>query len=116
VVIYSAFGMPDRFAARTIGWIIQIRPSHRDDTGLLAHEKHHVAQLRRQPLTFWLRYFLSKRARLAYEAEAYRVQLDHYPDRLDVLAAHLANSYGLGITRAQAREAILSAPVQGSRP
>ncbi len=39
--------VPDGFAGVTNGPVIQIRPTHRDDVGLLMHELEHVRQ-------FWL--------------------------------------------------------------
>jgi hypothetical protein len=101
IVIYTDRLIPARFAGYTVGPIILIRPANRGDVGLLEHEKTHVRQFWRNPL-FGLVYLLSKRARLRYEAEAYRVQLKYNPDRLALYAHFLATKYKLDITEEEA--------------
>lgn len=79
----------DRRAAVTSGCHIKIRPAYRDDEGLLQHELQHVRQ-------FWHRVFLPwrKMTHLEREIEAYRVQLQYYPDdRAYLFAQFLATSY-----------------------
>jgi len=88
---------------------ILINPKYRDDAGLMAHERHHIAQQRRDGRARWLwRYLTSRDWRLRYEVEAYRVQIAFYgPGRpIDWAARYLAKDYGLGITTEQAREAL----------
>ena len=105
MILYWTWPIPKRFAAATYGPFIFIRPEKKDDAGLLAHEQTHVAQFWSNPF-FGIAYWLSKKSRLKYEAEAYRAQLAFYPERLDVLALALATKYGLGITFDQAKEAL----------
>lgn len=95
-------------AGLTVGFLIFIHPSHGGDAGLLAHELVHRRQfLRSWSLSGW-RYLLSRRARLAYEVEAYRVQLDAYPAEqrprlIELFAGFVADRYGLQVTRERAR-------------
>ncbi|MEJ7929268.1 hypothetical protein WG922_04705 [Ramlibacter sp. AN1015] len=90
--------------------LIVIHPRYRNDAGLLAHEHVHVEQMRRDGLLrFWWRYACSRRHRLAYEVEAYRVSIAH-GSTLAGCARTLATGYWLGIDERQAREALLAAP------
>jgi len=98
MVFYTNWFIPAKFSAVTYGPFIFIRPTKREDIGLLAHEKTHVKQFWRNPL-FGLFYLLSSKARLKYEVEAYREQLKYHPDRLDAFATSLATKYNLGITK-----------------
>lgn len=87
----------------TNGFMIRIRPSHKDDKGLLAHEKVHVKQ-------WWLTlgihsilYIFSKRYRLWSEVKADKEQLKHYPDDRSELFAHfIATKYSLDIDKQDA--------------
>lgn len=106
-VFYTNWCIPSRFAGSTYGPFVFIRPTKREDAGLLAHELTHVKQFWHNPL-FGLFYLLSKKSRFKYEAEAYRVQLAYYPDRLEALATILATKYKLDITVDEARAALLS--------
>jgi hypothetical protein len=103
VIVYTNL-MPARFAGYTIGPVILIRPSHKDDTGLIAHERVHVAQFWRRPVLHGLLYRLSKRYRLDCEVRAYAVQcLDPVkPITVTAAAERIASHYGLGIGSAEA--------------
>lgn len=105
MIFYTNWFIPARFSAMTYGPFIFIRPSRKDDAGLLAHEQVHVAQFKRNPF-FGLAYLFSKKARLGYEVEAYREQLKHNPERLYAYADALANKYGLDITLDEAAKAL----------
>lgn len=106
MIFYTNWFIPARFAATTYGPFIFIRPTKRGDAGLLAHEQVHVKQFWRNPFMF-LPYFFSKKARLRYEAEAYRVQLPYYTDdRTEVFATILETKYKLGITHEEALAAL----------
>ena len=107
-VFYTDRLIPTRFAGTTIGPFVFIRPSYKDDIGLLNHELVHVKQFWKNPL-MQLWYQFSKKDRLQYEAEAYNTQLKYSPNRLDLFAGFLVNNYNLQITLDQARQAILSA-------
>jgi hypothetical protein len=108
MILYTNWLIPPRFQAITYGPLIVIRPSRKGDEGLLAHERVHVEQFKRNPF-FGLAYLFSKKKRLQYEVEAYRVQLKYHPDRLGAFANALATKYRLGITQGEA-ELLLSAP------
>jgi hypothetical protein len=93
--------------------LIVLRPECRGDAGLLAHEQVHAAQMRRDGLLrFWWRYGSSRRHRLAYEVEAYRVSIAHGCS-IGRAARTLATGYWLGITEQQARQALLADGASG---
>ena len=93
------------FAGCACGPLIFIRPTYRNDAGLLAHEQEHVKQFWRSPFMHGLRYRFSKPYRLACEVAAYRVQASRYQDdRRPMLAGFIADKYELGITQAEALE------------
>lgn len=102
MIIYTNWFIPSRFQAMTYGPLILIRPSRKGDAGLVAHEQTHVKQFWRNPL-FGLWYLFSRKARATYEAEAYREQLKHVPERFDAIAESLATRYGLNITVDEAK-------------
>jgi hypothetical protein len=106
MIFYTNWFVRGGMAATTYGPFIFIRPSKRDDVGLLEHEKVHVRQFWRNPL-FGLAYLFSKKARLRYEVEAYRRQMEFNPERVLTFAGILATKYRLGITKEQALEALL---------
>jgi hypothetical protein len=109
-VFYTNFGIPARFAAYTRGPFIFIRPTHRNDAGLLAHERVHVRQWLRTLMLHPLLYALSDNYKLKCEVEAYREQSRHYPDdRTLLFAEYLANDYGFNITVDQAHAKIRGA-------
>ena len=107
-VFYTDLLIPERFAGMTLGPFVFIRPSYKDDIGLLNHELTHVKQFWKNPL-MGLLYQFSKKYRLQYEAEAYNTQLKYAPSRLDLFAGYLVSNYNLQITLDEARQAILSA-------
>lgn len=98
MIIYTSRLVPKGFAAITLGFIILIRPQYRGDVGLLAHERVHVRQWRDSWGMFWPRYLLSRRWRCDYEVEAYREQLKHSPECLELFAGYLARNYRLGLS------------------
>lgn len=98
--------IPKRFQALTIGPIILIRPEAAHDQALIAHERTHVRQFWRWLGLNGLLYKLSKKWRYKFELEAHQVEYLHATWRLDQLARNLTTNYGLGITEADAREAI----------
>lgn len=90
--------------------ITLMRPRWRGDEPLLAHERTHAEQMRRDGwLVFWWRYLTSAAARQAYEVEAYRAQLAAVPEpareaRREQFAGFLARDYRLRLGLEQARE------------
>lgn len=106
LTFYTNLFIPSRFLGVTFGPFIFIRPKGKDDNGILQHELTHVKQFWRNPL-FGLWYQFSKKDRLKYEAEAYKVQLKCYPDdRTNVFAQLLVSNYNLGITLDEALAAL----------
>jgi len=89
-----------------VGPIVLIRPSKRDDQGLLAHELMHVKQFWRSFGLFGIPYWLFKTKRFEYEVEAYREQLKYAPGREQRFARFLARNYDLDITELQALAAL----------
>lgn len=102
MIIYSDRLVPKGFGAITIGSIIFMRPKHKGDEGLLAHEMVHVRQWKEAKGTFWIKYLTCKEFRLKCEVEAYKVQLQHDPENLIRFARYLATGYNLDITLDQA--------------
>ena len=87
-----------KFAARTYGFIIVIKDTHKDDRGLLEHEKEHVRQFWKNPLFFGLKYLLSKSFRLQMEVEAYKVQMKYSrPGSESTFANYIISKYNLGL-------------------
>jgi len=81
-----------------------IKAQFKNSVALHKHEETHQMQMRRDGLLkFWFRYLFSKKYRLNYEVEAYRVQISHGAS-LDGCAKHLAEMYFLGIDIDQAKK------------
>jgi hypothetical protein len=110
MIFYTNNFIPKNFAGYTRGPFIFIRPSHRADAGLLAHEKVHVRQWLRTLTLHPLIYALSDGYKLKCEVEAYREQSRYYSDdRTLLFAEYLANNYGFNITVDQAHAKIRGA-------
>lgn len=102
---YTDWFIPSRFGGVIYGPIILIRPKYRTDIGLFEHEKTHVRQwYRGWGIGYWLAYHFSKKRRLQYEVEGYRVQLKYNPDRVQTFALYLSTKYNLGISVEDAME------------
>jgi hypothetical protein len=111
-VIYKSWLMAKWQTGRVLfGCIIQIRPELKEDKGLLQHELEHIKQWQKRWLTHPILYRFSKKYRLQCEAAAYKVQVDvsDNPFRLLIAARSLSLRYNLGITEAEAEQAILNA-------
>lgn len=111
------FGDGTYQAARAIGQVILVRPTHRGDAGLVAHEVEHVKQWAIVSLlacsaiglidmslwpagigAFSVLYALVPEFRLWAEVEAYKVQSSHYADdRLPKFAKFIAERYSLRV-------------------
>ena len=97
MIFYTNLLIPSRFASYAIGFIILIRPSYRNDVGLLAHEKEHVRQF--LDPRWWFR------SKLEREVAAYKVQAACYPDdRIPLFAGYIANKYELDISVIEAEK------------
>lgn len=102
---------PKGFAGYSYGWLVEIKKSHKDDAGLLAHELTHSRQFYRT-LGFWGLLYKSKKRRYKYELEAYRVQLsfavgDERVRLADKFAGFMIDNYDLNIDRAATKAALL---------
>ena len=87
--------------------LIFIRPEHRDDPGIEAHELTHAAQFWEfLVLGFMILYTFHRRSRFAFEAAAYRAQLKYHPDHKAVYANILTSQYNLNITTDEALAAL----------
>ena len=104
MIIHTNRFIPKRFDAITYHlWftpfsVILIRKCKDKDKALLEHELTHAKQIKCDWL-WGIKYQFSKKYRLQYELEAYKVQYA-YDDLQDMkyFAECLANNYKLGIT------------------
>ncbi len=80
------------------GPIILIDPAYRDDLGLLAHEREHMAQWIMTLGLHSLLYRFSKQYRFWSEVRAYRVQLTYSPHAAERFAQFIATKYDLDVT------------------
>lgn len=104
-VFYTDRFIPSKFSGLAIGPFILIRPSHKDNKGLLEHEKVHVRQFWRTAGMHGIIYKLSKQYRLKCEVEAYKEQMKYQTtDKRAVFAGFISTKYGLDITQEQAIE------------
>ena len=103
-LIFYVDKLPNGFAGKTNAFVIRILKSHKDDRGLLEHEKVHVKHFWRNPLHGWF-YRFSEDYRLKSEVEAYRVQYRYGAD-LNILADHLSSKYDIFISYTEAKELI----------
>lgn len=106
---YTDRFIPSRFSGYSIGPVILIRPSAKQDVGLLEHEKTHRRQWLKTAGLHSFLYVLSKQYRLKAEAEAYAKQVEYTDSRpVDLFAFFICTKYGLSISEKEAKEAILS--------
>lgn len=85
-------------------WLMLVHPRAKNDHGLIEHERVHQRQMRSDGwLRFVVRYAFSRRWRVCYEVEAYRMSIANGM-RPKTAARHLMAMYGLRITEAQALE------------
>ncbi len=111
LVIYSNKLLKDwQAGCRVFCNIVVIRPEHQDNEGLHVHEREHCKQWKKRPFSHDLRYWLSKKYRLACEAIAYKKQAA-CSGNLKGAAESLSQYYRLGISAEEAEKAILQAKV-----
>lgn len=109
LTIYTnRFLKPWEGANRVLGTLVFIRPKHRNDPAIHAHELAHCKQFKARWLTHGYLYRFNREYRLKAEAEAYHASWKNGCD-LDEAARSLATYYDLAITEAQARETIMQA-------
>lgn len=98
-------------------WLIIVGKSWQHHAALIAHERCHQDQQRRDGLlTFWWRYMTSKSWRLSYEVEAYKVWLRVAPEDEWIVCRTLANSYDFDLTIERARELLVADDWSKTRP
>ncbi|SCU92159.1 conserved hypothetical protein [Cupriavidus necator] len=101
LVVETRWLIPRGFDGFTPGPLILLRPGA--SQALIEHEKVHVRQFWRSWGLMGVLYLASRRWRLRYEVEAYRVQLRHSPPgAAHGLARVLACKYRLKISEAEA--------------
>ena len=88
---------------------IYVLEEHKNDRGLIEHERVHIQQKRKDPLNHARRYERDQDYRLQCEIEAYREQIKWYPknekENLKVrFAWYLSEWYDLRITQDEAYE------------
>lgn len=102
-VVITNWLIPKRFDALSLGVLILIRPSEKNNKGLLQHELTHSEQFYR---TFGIQpflYFFSEEYRYQYELEAWRVQLDYNENDYEFAVDALVNNYNLLVTENKVR-------------
>jgi hypothetical protein len=97
MIFFTNFSIPSKFAGFTRGPFIFIRPSHKNDEGLIAHEKVHRNQWFRTLGFHSLMYIVSTDYRLKSEVEAYKEQMKFGLTK-EKAASYIANKYGINIT------------------
>jgi len=108
MIFFTDFLVPERFSGYTIGPIALIRPSHRNDIGLIAHEQCHIDQFWRNPFKSFLAIWI-KDWKLELEVEAYKTQIIHSPGNEKLFAEYLATKYGLDITATEVERMLRAA-------
>lgn len=109
MIILSDILVPDEFQACTRGPFIFVRPSSKDDRGLIEHEKIHVRQFWCLPIIHSFLYLLSDKYKLKCEVEAYKAQIGCYAtDKTKLFAKYLAEKYNLDISLAEAERLLRS--------
>jgi len=84
-------------------WLMFVSIEYKDHKALIAHERCHQDQQRRDGLLrFWWRYLTSKQARQDYEVEAYKVWVQVAPKDLERCVWYLTKSYEFNLTDAEA--------------
>lgn len=98
-------------------WLMILAYDQRNNAALIAHERCHQEQQRRDGLlTFWWRYMTSKSWRLSYEVEAYKVWLRVAPEDEWIVCRMLAGSYDFDLTIEKARELLVADEWSKARP
>jgi hypothetical protein len=89
-------------------WLMFVSIGYKDHEALIAHERSHQMQQRRDGLlTFWSNYIFDKEMKLKYEVEAYKVWLEVNPKDREKVIFWLMNGYDFELSR-QEVEALIS--------
>ena len=109
-IFYTNFSIPKKkFMAITRYMFVFIRPRFRNNRCIVEHELQHVRQVYRTFFLWPFIYFLSKKKRLEYEAEAYAKQVickGGHDRFIRAYARLIAALYDLDVSPAQAYTAI----------
>ncbi len=96
-VIYTNRFIPKRFDAINLFFVILIRPQFRTDRGLLEHERVHTQQVWKYLIFQPILYHCSKKWRLRFELEAFKVQIK-YGMKVERAALLLSKNYNLELS------------------
>ena len=96
-VFYTDRFIPERYDAINLFFVILIRPQFRTDKGLLEHERVHTRQVWKYLIFQPILYHFSRKWRLRFELEAFKVQVK-YGMPIERAALALANNYDLNIS------------------
>lgn len=96
--------IPSKFAGYHIATLALVRPTHKDDEGLIQHELTHVKQNIRTLGISGIRQYFDKNHKLDRECEAYAIQLQYVPQpQQDVMKTRFVNyiysKYDLGMSK-----------------
>lgn len=101
-VIRTSTLIPRGFDAVTLWPFILVRPSARNDAGLIEHELVHYCEQAWCTPIWWARYLLSPAFRQAAEVRAYRRQIAIGGISLGAAAHYLATGYRLNLSYGRA--------------
>jgi hypothetical protein len=112
IIIPLSTFIPKRFAAVVWGFIIFVRPAHKNNLPLIEHEKVHVRQFWRTFCTHGIWYHFSKEYRLRSEVEGYAVQIKAREllgksPRFEDYAGFISTHYNLDVTAEEALELLV---------
>lgn len=92
-VIYK--DLPNTIKGRSWGLWIEIQPKHKDDLGLLAHERCHVRQFFTYPFVYGLLYKFSSKFRYKFEVEAFGYSIAYGNRTKENVRSSLASYYNI---------------------
>lgn len=109
---YTDKELPNRFIGTSRAFFIKIKKGCEEDKGLLAHEIEHCKQFYRTFGIGDLLYTYSKKWKLKYELDAYKVQLRYAPEnkrdnKAWLYAGFVDTRYGLDVNRYEIKAELL---------
>lgn len=106
MVIYTDRFIKKEWDAMNLFFVTLIRPQFKGVKFIVEHEKVHTRQVFRWLIFQPIFYQLSKKWRLKFELEAYKVSVEH-GQSVNSAAWAIANLYGLDITKDEAKELLV---------
>ena len=103
IIIYTDRFIKKEWDAMNIFIVTLIRPKFRGVKFIVEHEKVHTRQILKWWILQPILYQFSKKWRLKFELEAYKVSVEH-GQSIDSAAWAIANAYGLDVTTEEVRE------------